>query len=74
MDATPEADAGPAKLNPAALTIADAARLLTKAGGQPVTEAMLAADRAVGAPANPDGTVNLVHYAAWLVKESAGRD
>jgi len=22
-----------------------------------------------GAPVNPDGTLNLVHYAAWLVKE-----
>jgi hypothetical protein len=35
---------------------------------------MLEADRAAGAPANPDGTVNLVHYAAWLVKESGRGD
>ena len=40
MDPTPGPDAGPAKLNPGALAIADAARLLTKAGGQPVTEAI----------------------------------
>jgi len=25
------------------------------------------------APVNPDGTINLVHYAAWLVKEYAAR-
>ena len=27
------------------------------------------ADVDAGAPANADGTLNLVHYAAWLVKE-----
>lgn len=60
-----------AKLNPAALTLADAARLLSAAGGQRVTPDMLEADRAAGAPTNADGTLNLVHYAAWLVKEAA---
>ena len=64
----------PAALNPNALAVADAARLLAKAGGQPVTEAMLRADLAAGAPANPDGTLNLVHYAAWLVREGARGD
>jgi len=58
-------------LNPTALGLADAARLLAKVGGQPVTEAMLRDDLASGAPANPDGTLSLVHYAAWLVKEMA---
>jgi hypothetical protein len=29
---------------------------------------------AAGAPANADGTINLVHYAAWLVREMASRD
>jgi len=65
-------DADRPPLNPNALTLADAARLLAKAGR--VTEAMLRADLAAGAPANPDGTINLVHYAAWLVKESDGGD
>ena len=27
-----------------------------------------------GAPLNAEGTLNLVHYAAWLVKEMAGGD
>jgi hypothetical protein len=64
-----------ARLNPAALPVADAARVLTRLGGKPVTEAMLRADIDAGAPTNADGTLNLVHYAAWLVKEmSAGGD
>ena len=58
-----------ARLNPAALPLADAARVLTRLGGKPVTEAMLHADIDAGAPTNADGSINLVHYAAWLVKE-----
>jgi hypothetical protein len=63
-----------ASLNPAALTVADAVRLLSAAGRLRVTAAMLEADLAAGAPANPDGTIHLVHYAAWLVREFAHRD
>jgi len=49
--------------------------VLTRLGGKPVTDAMLRADIDAGAPVNADGSVNLVHYAAWLVKEmSAGGD
>jgi hypothetical protein len=66
---------GLSRLNPAAMPVADAARVLTRLGGKPVTEAMLRADIDAGAPTNADGSVNLVHYAAWLVKEmSAGGD
>ncbi|MBX3384599.1 MAG: hypothetical protein KF864_13935 [Phycisphaeraceae bacterium] len=57
------------RLNPAALGVADAARVLTRIGGKPVTEEMLRTDIDAGAPTNANGTVNLVHYAAWLVKE-----
>ena len=56
-------------LNPNSLTPADAARLLTRAGGQPVRVETIQADLSAGAPANADGTINLVHYAAWLVRE-----
>ena len=62
-------DTTPSQLNPAALPLRDAARLLAKVGGQPVTEMMLQSDIDAGAPTNPDGTLNLVHYAAWLVRE-----
>lgn len=61
-------------LNPNALSVANAARLLTKASGERVTEEMIQADLAAGAPANRDGSINLVHYAAWLVKEISGGD
>ena len=67
-------DNGKQSLSPTSLTVADAARLLTKAGGQSVNVGMIQADLADGAPANADGTINLVHYAAWLVREMASRD
>lgn len=60
---------GKSRLNPAALPPADAARVLTRLGGKPVTEDVLRADIDAGAPANADGSINLVHYAAWLVRE-----
>jgi hypothetical protein len=64
----PHEDVKPA-LNPVSLTVADAAAVLTRVAGQPITAAMLEADRGAGAPVNTDGTINLVHYAAWLVRE-----
>jgi hypothetical protein len=59
----------PVRFNPTALAPADAARLLARVGFPSITEDMLRADVAAGAPVNADGTINLVHYAAWLVKE-----
>jgi hypothetical protein len=67
-------DNGKHPLSPTSLPVADAARLLARVGGQAVTLEMLQADLAAGAPANADGTINLVHYAAWLVREMASRD
>ncbi|GJQ27819.1 MAG: hypothetical protein HBSAPP02_28510 [Phycisphaerae bacterium] len=61
-------------LNPTALPVADAARLLSAAGGTRVTVEMIQADVDAGAPTNADGSINLVQYAAWLVKEMSGRD
>ena len=52
-----------------ALPLADLATLLSRVGGKPVTAEMVQEDVAAGAPQNPDGTMNLVHYAAWLVRE-----
>ena len=63
----------PQALNPAGLALADAARILSAAGGQRVTIDMLQEDTAAGAPKNADGSINLVHYAAWLnAKDSHG--
>lgn len=61
--------APPTRLNPAALSLTDAARVLSRVGSSPVTEAMLRTDLDAGAPTNADGTINLVHYGAWLAKE-----
>lgn len=58
-------------LNPSALSIDDAAKLLARASGEPFAAADLQSDVARGAPANADGTINLVHYAAWLARELA---
>ncbi len=57
-----------------ALALEDVARLLSRSGGRPVTVEMLREDLAAGAPANADGTLNLVHYAAWLAREVARGD
>lgn len=62
------------KMDPRALDLDDAARLLEAVGGQPVTREMLESDLAAGAPANADGTLNLAHYAAWLVRSMASGD
>ena len=58
-------------VNPMALPVEMAAKLLSSAGGQQVTTEMFETDLATGAPTNSDGTINLVVYAAWLVKELA---
>jgi len=55
-------------IDPKALQISDAAVLLQKLGGK-VSEDDVREDVAEGAPTNGDGTLNLVHYAAWLLKE-----
>jgi hypothetical protein len=62
------------RLNPAALSLADAAKLLAAAGGRAVTVDMLQAAVERGAPALPDGRVNLVDLLAWLEREVAGKN
>ena len=56
-----------------ALSRLDVAALLSKTAGKQVDIALLEEDITAGAPVNADGTINLVIYAAWLVKELAGR-
>ena len=55
-------------LNPAALTIEEAAKMLG------VRREWLEEDVEAGAPQNADGTLNLVHYAAWLNLNGKGPD
>ncbi len=46
-------------------------RLLKQAGCRTVSAEFLMEDLAAGAPKNPDGTINLIEYAAWLAKENS---
>ena len=62
------AEPGKSGLNPAALRVADAAQALG------ISEDMISDDLAAGAPTNADGTINLVHYAAWLNREMSKND
>jgi hypothetical protein len=61
-------------LNPQALSPEDVARILTASGRQPVTVETIQAEIDDGAPTNPDGTINLVQYAAWIVCEMSRAD
>ncbi len=46
--------------------------LLKKSGSRKATAETIEADIAAGAPVNNDGTINIIEYAAWLIKETNG--
>jgi len=64
--------AGPLKIT--AISVADAARILSAAYGRRISAEMVREIAERGSLLRPDGTFNLLHYAAWLVKEMAGGD
>jgi len=53
-----------------ALPVETLVDILRRCGAPQATAAAVEADLAAGAPANADGTINLVHYTAWLAKDS----
>lgn len=63
-----------APIDPNRLTVDQAAKLLSAAAKVRVPAEHIATDLDDGAPRNPDGTLNLVQYAAWLVKEMGRAD
>ncbi|MCC7408391.1 MAG: hypothetical protein IT442_09975 [Phycisphaeraceae bacterium] len=67
------ANAAQPAVNPMALSLEEVSRLLSAAGGKRVTVEEVQADVDAGAPVGPDGRINLVHYAAWLVREVQAR-
>lgn len=69
-----EESSGNQRIDPQAITVANASRLLSAMGFGAIAEDMIASDLDAGAPANADGTINLVHYAAWLIKERSRGD
>ena len=60
---------GPMSFNAASISVADLARMLSAAGGRLVTPEQVMADLEAGAPSLPELRVNLIHYAAWLLRE-----
>ena len=58
-------------LDPKALSVADAARLLSRAGGRPVTEEMLREAVAAGLPLKAGDRIDIFALAAWLNRELA---
>ncbi len=62
---------GPRKpINPAALTQAELAEILSRAGDRRVTPADVRAAVKAGAPVGPRGSIHLVHFTAWLAQQS----
>jgi hypothetical protein len=57
-----------------AMSVSDLAKLLKQAGSRYVSEAAIQKDIDSGAPANPDGTINLINYAAWLLLQQENND
>lgn len=62
------------RLDPNRLTLDQAAKLLSAAANVRIPADQIADDLETGAPRNPDGTINLVHYAAWMLKEMGRGD
>jgi len=57
-----------------ALSVADLIKVLKHAGSRTVSEENIRKDIADGHPVNPDGTINLITYTAWLIKEMSNAD
>ena len=70
MSAAPEPGLAP-RLT--ALAIDDLVALLRRSGAH-LDAAQVRADLAAGAPVNPDGTLSLLAYGAWLIQEHARRE
>jgi hypothetical protein len=51
------------------MSVIDLAKLLSRVGGTEIAPEVIEQDIEEGMPTNPDGTVSVVHYAAWLVQE-----
>lgn len=56
-----------------ALSVDEAVTLLRGAGAELVSRELLEKDIKAGAPLNEDGTLNILHYAAWLLKGTLNR-
>lgn len=62
------------QVDPARLSIEQAAKLLSAAYRERIDAVKIQEDIDSGAPTNPDGTLNLVNYAAWQSEEMGRRE
>lgn len=60
---------GNSPVDPNRLTVEQASKLLSAVARIRIPEQQIAEDLASGAPQNQDGTISLVAYAAWMLKE-----
>lgn len=58
------------QLNLTSLSIYDLVKLLRKSGSGRVSEEKIKESINAGAPVNPDGTINMINYAAFMLKET----
>ena len=56
-------------IDPNQLSTEQLVKLLSAAYRERINEEKVRQDLDAGAPTNADGTINLVHYAAWLLQE-----
>ena len=61
-------------LHIANLTKDELVQLLSRTGSRTMTAEQLEADIAAGAPLNENGTINLMAYAAWILKGNLNGD
>ena len=63
-----------AENNPTALSKDTLVRALKLAGSRTISQEQLEADIAAGAPVNEDGSMNIIAYAAWILKGNLNGD
>ena len=59
-------------LKPLALSPENLVKVLVRSGCRIMTLEMLQEDIDGGMPVNADGTINLIHCMAWMIKEANG--
>ena len=61
-------------INPLAIPVEQVAKILSTLARRKIPASQITQDIEAGAPTNADGTINVLHYAAWLLKEMSGGD
>ncbi len=61
-------------INPLAIPVEQVAKILSALARRKIPASQITQDIEAGAPTNADGTINLLHYAAWLLKEISDGD